>query len=78
MSGNKFMFTTGIENSYPTIPLADGSTKRVDEMEKTDHYNRWEEDFSLLQELGQNFLDTVHRTTRCISAQTDMIGSLLM
>lgn len=28
------MFATGIENSYPTISLPDGSTKRVDEMEK--------------------------------------------
>src|SRR5687768_1511536 len=56
MSGNKFMFTTGIENSYPTIKLEDGRTKRVDEMEKTDHYNRWEEDFSLLPDIGLEFL----------------------
>jgi hypothetical protein len=34
MAGNKFMFATGIENSYPTILLPNGSTKRVDEMEK--------------------------------------------
>lgn len=26
------MFATGIENSYPTIALPDGTTKRVDEM----------------------------------------------
>ncbi len=45
MAGNKFMFATGIENSYPTILLPNGKTKRVDEMEKTDHYNRWQEDF---------------------------------
>lgn len=56
MGGNKFMFSTGIENSYPTIPLADGRRKRVDEMEKTDHYRRWEEDFSLVKELGIEFL----------------------
>ncbi len=31
---NKFMFTTGIENSYPTIALPDGTIKRVDEMGK--------------------------------------------
>lgn len=49
------MFTTGIENSYPTIPL-NGKTKRVDEMEKTDHYARWREDFDLLIELGIEFL----------------------
>ena len=34
MPGTKFMFSTGIENSYPTIQLPDGTTKRVDEMEK--------------------------------------------
>jgi beta-glucosidase/6-phospho-beta-glucosidase/beta-galactosidase len=56
MSGSKFMFTTGIENSYPTIVLPDGKTKRVDEMEKTDHYKRWREDFMLLKEIGIEFL----------------------
>ena len=56
MSGSKFMFTTGIENSYPTIPLPDGTTKRVDEMEKTFHYDKWETDFRLLQEVGIEFL----------------------
>src|ERR1044071_2582171 len=56
MAGNKFMFATGIENSYPTIQLPDGSTKRVDEMEKTDHYRRWEEDFHLVKEIGIDFL----------------------
>lgn len=56
MGGNKFMFSTGIENSYPTIPLADGRSKRIDEMEKTDHYRRWEEDFRLVKELGIEFL----------------------
>ena len=35
MPSNTFMFATGIENSYPTIMLPDGTTKRVDEMEKT-------------------------------------------
>ena len=35
-----FMFATGIENSYPTIQLPDGTIKRVDEMEKTFHYRR--------------------------------------
>jgi beta-glucosidase/6-phospho-beta-glucosidase/beta-galactosidase len=56
MSGTKFMFTTGIENSYPTIPLPGGKTKRVDEMEKTGHYERWEEDLNLVAELGIEFL----------------------
>src|SRR4051794_26218224 len=47
-----FMFATGIENSYPTILLPDGSTKRVDEMQKTGHYNNWEKDFELVKTMG--------------------------
>src|SRR6188508_80757 len=56
MRGNKFMFSTGIENSYPNILLPDGSIKRVDELEKTDHYKHWEKDFSLVKQLGIEFL----------------------
>jgi beta-glucosidase/6-phospho-beta-glucosidase/beta-galactosidase len=52
---NKFIFTTGIENSYPTI-LIDGKKVRVDEMEKTGHYTRWKEDFGLVKEMGMEFL----------------------
>ena len=51
-----FMFATGIENSYPTIELPDGSTKRVDQMEKTNHYKLWETDFNLVKEMGIGFL----------------------
>ena len=51
-----FMFATGIENSYPTIALPGGRVKRVDEMEKTDHYRRWREDFQLVRELGLEYL----------------------
>ncbi len=51
-----FMFCTGIENSYPTIRLRDGTAKRVDEMEKCWHYERWQEDFHLVKELGINHL----------------------
>lgn len=50
------MFATGIENSYPTIKLPDGTTKRVDELEKTFHYKYWETDFLLVKELGIEFL----------------------
>jgi beta-glucosidase/6-phospho-beta-glucosidase/beta-galactosidase len=53
---NKFMFATGIENSYPTIQLPDGTTKRVDEMEKAKHYENWEKDFELVKELDICFL----------------------
>lgn len=56
MAGSKFMFSTGIENSYPTIALPNGKTKRVDEMEKTGHYKFWETDFNLVKELGIEFL----------------------
>ena len=56
MSGTTFMFSTGIENSYPTIKLPDGRTKRIDEMEKTDHYKYWRTDFQLLKEVNIEFL----------------------
>jgi beta-glucosidase/6-phospho-beta-glucosidase/beta-galactosidase len=56
MPGTKFMFSTGIENSYPTILLPDGTTKRVDEMEKASHYEYWKTDFELVKELGIEFL----------------------
>ncbi len=54
--GSKFMFATGIENSYPTIQLPDGSIKRIDEMEKCCHYKNWEKDFELTKEQGIEFL----------------------
>ena len=50
------MFATGIKNSYPVISLPDGSSFRVDEMEKCGHYTRWREDFSLVQEMGIQYL----------------------
>lgn len=56
MGHNRFIFATGIENSYPTIQLPDGKIFRVDEMEKTGHYKWWKEDFGLVKELGIEFL----------------------
>jgi beta-glucosidase/6-phospho-beta-glucosidase/beta-galactosidase len=53
---NKFMFATGIENSYPTIQLPDGKVKRVDEMDKAFHYKYWKTDFELLKDQGIEFL----------------------
>jgi beta-glucosidase/6-phospho-beta-glucosidase/beta-galactosidase len=50
------MFATGIENSYPVITGKDGKSERVDEMEKCGHYDHWREDFSLVREMGINFL----------------------
>jgi hypothetical protein len=52
MQKQRFMFTTGIENSYPMITLPDGTRKRVDEMEKTGHYKYWKRDFELILESG--------------------------
>lgn len=52
MDKSKFMFATGIENSYPLIKLADGTSRRVDEMEKCGHYTHWKQDFDLVKELG--------------------------
>ncbi len=52
---NSFMFSTGIENSYPTI-ISDGKKIRVDELEKTNFYNQWKEDFGLVKEMGIKFL----------------------
>jgi beta-glucosidase/6-phospho-beta-glucosidase/beta-galactosidase len=49
------MFATGIENSYPTI-MWEGKRLRVDEMEKSDHYRRFKEDFALVKEMGIRFL----------------------
>ena len=43
-----FLFATGIENSYPTLP----GGRRIDQMEKCGHYARWEEDFALVRDLG--------------------------
>ena len=51
-----FMFATGIENSYPTIRLPDGSIKRVDEMEKCGHYKHWRKDFQLVKHLDIKYL----------------------
>jgi beta-glucosidase/6-phospho-beta-glucosidase/beta-galactosidase len=56
MTGRKFMFATGIENSYPNIQLPDGRIKRVDEMAKTFHYDLWETDFQLVKDTGIEYL----------------------
>jgi uncharacterized protein (DUF362 family)/beta-glucosidase/6-phospho-beta-glucosidase/beta-galactosidase len=51
-----FIFATGIECSYPTIAAPDGRSVRVDELEKTFHYRHWQQDLSLVRELGTRFL----------------------
>jgi hypothetical protein len=47
-----FLFATGIEGSYPTIRGRDGNIRRIDEMERCGHYDRWREDFALVKEIG--------------------------
>jgi beta-glucosidase/6-phospho-beta-glucosidase/beta-galactosidase len=51
-----FMFATGLECSYPVIRDAQGRRLRIDEYEKTGHYERWREDFGLVKEMGIRFL----------------------
>ena len=50
--GRRLFFASGIENSYPLLP----NGRRIDEMEKCDHYRRWREDFGLARELGLDAL----------------------
>ena len=45
---SSFLFTTGIENSYPVLR----GGKRMDQMDTCGHYARWEEDFALARETG--------------------------
>jgi beta-glucosidase len=56
------MFCTGIENSIPTI---NNGRTRVDQMDVCGHYERWREDFDLVEELGIQYLrygPPIHRT----------------
>jgi hypothetical protein len=54
------MFATAIENSCPTI---DGGTRRVDEMAKCHHYERWRDDFDCVQQLGLGVLRSAVSST---------------
>ncbi|MDQ4123022.1 MAG: family 1 glycosylhydrolase [Acidobacteriota bacterium] len=55
-NNQNFIFSTGIENSYPVITGRDGRKRRIDQMEKCGHYERWREDFALVRELGLDHL----------------------
>ena len=57
-----FMFCTGIENSVPTI---DNGRTRIDEMASCNHYEHWQKDFSLVREMGIQYLrygPPIHKT----------------
>lgn len=59
-----FLFTTGIENSSPTV-TAGGHRRRVDQMASCRHYELWRTDFDLVEQLGIGFLrygPPLHRT----------------
>jgi beta-glucosidase len=55
-SDGQFLFATGIENSYPVINGKNGHTIRRDELESTHFYQRWREDFDLLDDLGVQYV----------------------
>ena len=61
---------------YPNILLSDGTTKRVDEMAKTDHYNQWEKDFDLVKEMGTEFLRYSPHTTKLMQVQRNRTALL--
>lgn len=52
----RFIFATGIEGSYPVIADGRGGQVRQDQMEASDHYRRWGEDFALVKGLGVTHL----------------------
>ncbi|MFC0385648.1 family 1 glycosylhydrolase [Muricoccus vinaceus] len=58
-----FMFATGIENSAPTIA---GGRIRRDQLAECGHYERWQEDFALVREVGCNYLRYGPQLHRCL------------
>lgn len=55
-----FMFATGIDSAMPML-----RGQRLDQMEKTGHYERWREDLDLVRDLGTRYLRyglPLHRT----------------
>jgi beta-glucosidase/6-phospho-beta-glucosidase/beta-galactosidase len=52
----RFIFCTGIENSYPIITNLRGQQMRRDGLQLSEHYTRWRHDLRLVSELGIHFL----------------------
>jgi beta-glucosidase/6-phospho-beta-glucosidase/beta-galactosidase len=52
-SGDRFMFATGIECSYPTL---EGGRWRMDQMAACGHYRHWRTDLELVRDLGLRYL----------------------
>jgi beta-glucosidase/6-phospho-beta-glucosidase/beta-galactosidase len=65
VSARHFIFCTGIENSYPVITNKAGQRMRRDGMLMSDHYDRWREDFQLVEDMGITFLRTGPPYYRC-------------
>lgn len=75
---NKFIFATGIENSYPTIQLPHGSILRVDEMEKANHTNYGNKISGLLKIWEYSFYATGRPIILRILGRVSMTGVLRM
>ena len=56
LTRGEFLFATGIECSYPTITGRDKKPKRMDELAKCFHYQRWRDDLRLTREMGIKYL----------------------
>jgi beta-glucosidase/6-phospho-beta-glucosidase/beta-galactosidase len=52
----RLMFATGIECSNPISCGPNGERKRIDELELTFHYSRWQEDLRLVKAMGLAYL----------------------
>ncbi|HSV15048.1 MAG TPA: family 1 glycosylhydrolase, partial [Tepidisphaeraceae bacterium] len=52
----RFIFCTGIENSYPIITNLRGQQMRRDGLQLSEHYTHWRHDFRLVHDLGIHFL----------------------
>lgn len=64
LASRHFLFSTGIENSAPTI---EGGRIRRDQMAECGHYDRWRDDLALVREIGCDALrygPQLHTTLR--------------
>ncbi|HVU05931.1 MAG TPA: family 1 glycosylhydrolase [Polyangiaceae bacterium] len=52
----RFLFATGVECSTPTIAGPNGTSRRIDQLDKTRHYENWRLDLALVVDLGARAL----------------------
>lgn len=55
-SSRRFVFCTGVENSYPVISDRKGKQVRRDGMELSGHYQHWRHDLKLVRQIGITYL----------------------